>query len=517
MPGYLPRVSAQIGRGFDLRWSTIDGGGATPISGGVFSLNGTAGQPDAGAASGGTFALASGFWYEPDVALPILTVNDVSLAEGNTGTTNFVFTVTLSPAVNQTITVSAQTAPDTATSPSDFTTVAATLLTFDPQVTTQTFTVPVAGDALTEATEQFFANLSSPTNATLADAQGTGTIQNDDGTSSLTINNVAVTEGNVGTTDAIFTVTLSPASGQTVTVLAQTAPGNATDGVDYTGLPLTTLTFAPGATSQTVTVAVIGDTLPESVENFAVNLSTATNATITDAQGVGTITDDDGTPSLSINDVRVSEGNFGMVNAVFAVTLSPASTLPVAVVARTATVSGTAIAVAGTDYAAAGPISLTFAPGVTSQLVSVSVIGDTIPEPNETFAVTLSGATNATIADAEGVGTIADDDAHAEFQNDPGDDDTEDKPKETEEERQQRGRTDRSSQDDIRTEGNVVEIRRNEDPPVVVIANKDGLVELHLVGDARRELRNLEVGQYVVASGEKEHEQFYFIDDLSIE
>jgi hypothetical protein len=404
MPGYLPRVSAQVGGGFDLSWSTVDGGGATPISGGVFSLNGTVGQPDAGAASGGTFALASGFWHPAASALPTLSISDVSLAEGNVGTTNFV-----------------------------------------------------------------------------------------------------------------FTVTLSPASNQTVTVQVQSAAGNATEGVDYTALPLTTVTFAPGVTSQTVTVGVIGDTLPESTETFAVNLSGATNATIADAQGIGTITDDDGTPSLSINNVSVAEGDSGTVNAVFTVTLSPASTQTVTVVAKTAAGSGSAVAAVGTDYTATGPTTLTFAPGATAQTVTVAVIGDTSPEPDETFAVTLSGATNATIVDGEGVGTIVDDDAQAEYQNSPGDDDTEDKPKETDEQRQQRHRTDRSSQDDIRTEGNVVEIRRNEDPPVVVIANKDGLVELRLIGDARHELRKLKVGQYVVASGEKEHEQLYIIDDLSIE
>src|SRR5687767_8324485 len=78
MPGYLQRVSAQVGGGFNLSWSTVDGGGATPVSGGVFSLNGTAGQPDAGAANGGTFALASGFWHAVAGPLPTLSIADVS-------------------------------------------------------------------------------------------------------------------------------------------------------------------------------------------------------------------------------------------------------------------------------------------------------------------------------------------------------------------------------------------------------------------------------------------------------
>jgi hypothetical protein len=110
-------------------------------------------------------------------------------------------------------------------------------------------------------------------------------------------------------------------------------------------------------------------------------------------------------PSLSISDATVTEGNAGTVSAVFTVSLSATSTQPVTV--AYATVNGSAVA--GTDYVAAGG-TLTFAPGTLTQTVMVTVNGDTLPEPDETFFVNLSSSTNATIADAQGRGTIRNDD-----------------------------------------------------------------------------------------------------------
>src|SRR5690606_5822117 len=92
--------------------------------------------------------------------------------------------------------------------------------------------------------------------------------------------------------NATFTVTLSAASGQTVTVNYATADGTATQPADYTSTS-GTLTFTPGSTTQTITVPVIGEAVPEADETFFVNLSGASNATISDNQGVGTIINDD--------------------------------------------------------------------------------------------------------------------------------------------------------------------------------------------------------------------------------
>src|SRR5262249_9285223 len=160
--------------------------------------------------------------------------------------------------------------------------------------------------------------LSNPSNAILADNQGIGTINNDDPLPDLSINDVAVTEGNSGTTNAVFTVSLSAASGRTVTVNFATTNGTATAGSDYAATN-GTLTFAPGTMTRPITVRVNGDALNESDETFFVNLSTAVNASLSDTQGLGTIVNDDPLPGLAINDVTVNEGNTGTINATFKV------------------------------------------------------------------------------------------------------------------------------------------------------------------------------------------------------
>src|SRR5262249_29601736 len=134
----------------------------------------------------------------------------------------------------------------------------------------------------------------------------------------FSINDVTQAEGNAGTTSFTFTVTLSMSSSQTVTVQYATADGTATAPSDYTAVGLTTLTFAPGQTAQTVTVSVNGDTTSEPDETFFVNLSNASGAGIADGQGVGTIQNDDAppVPTLSISDVSQVEGNKGTSNFV---------------------------------------------------------------------------------------------------------------------------------------------------------------------------------------------------------
>ncbi len=222
---------------------------------------------------------------------PTLTINDVSVTEGNAGSVNAVFTVTLSAASGQSVSVNYATANDTAVAPGDYTANSNTL-TFAPGETTKTITVLVQGDLLDEVNETFFVNLSSATNATISDSQGQGTITDDDATPTLAINDVTVTEGNAGSVNATFTVTLSAASGQSVTVNYATANSTAVAPGDYTSTS-GTLTFAAGETSKTIVVPVLGDTLDEAEETFFVNLTSPTHATLADGQGQGTITDDD--------------------------------------------------------------------------------------------------------------------------------------------------------------------------------------------------------------------------------
>ena len=239
---------------------------------------------------------------------PSLSISNVNVAEGNSGTRNANFTISLSAASSKTVTVQYATATSgsfAATAGTDYVVVPLTTLTFTPGQTTKTVTVLVKGDTLDEMDERFVVNLSSPGNATLTDSEGFGTIFDDDAAPSLRISDATVIEGNSGTKPATFTVSLSAASGKTVTVqYATLVPSSfaATPGADYVTVPLTTLTFLPGETSKTVTVLVKGDTLDEVDERFLVTLSNAVNATFADSEGRGTITDDDAPPLLFEDD-----------------------------------------------------------------------------------------------------------------------------------------------------------------------------------------------------------------------
>ncbi len=343
---------------------------------------------------------------EPDPPLPVLAINGVTITEGDGGTLSAIFDVTLSAASPNPVTVDFTVADNTATAPADYI-AASGSLTFAPGVTRQSITVLIQGDTLDEPDETFFVTLFNPCNASLSTGQALGRILDDDPPPALSIADVTTPEGDSGVTDAVFTVSLSTASGQMVTVDYSTLPGTAAAPADY----LTTsglLTFPPGALSQTIRIAIIGDTVVEANETFLTNLTNPVNAAIAANQAVGTILNDDGL-TISIGDVTVMEGDTGTVAAIFTVSLSTPSALPVQVDYATADNSAAAPA----DYTAIPTTTLTFAPLVTVQTITVTVQGDTLDEADETFFINLSGATNATIADNQGLGIITDNDNSA--------------------------------------------------------------------------------------------------------
>ena len=224
----------------------------------------------------------------------------------------------------------------------------------------------------------------------------------------LSVGDLSVTERNAGEATANFVVRLASPSGKPVTVSYRTAGGatnSASAGADYTALPATTLSFAPWETAKAVYVKIKGDTLDETNETFRLLLSAPTNALISDNTGVCTITDNDAAPTLSVNDVSVTEGDAD-VTATFTVTLSAASAQTVKVMYQTT--NGTATAPA--DFKGVGLTTLTFAPGETTKTIAVTVRGDAAAEPVESFFVNLNGPANATIADAQGQCKITDDD-----------------------------------------------------------------------------------------------------------
>jgi hypothetical protein len=222
--------------------------------------------------------------------LPRIAISDRTLTEGNSGTKTFSFTVTLSSASDKTVRVNYATANGTALAGSDFTATSGTL-TFNPGQTSQTVSVVLLGDTAVEPDEMFFVNLSGASEATIGDSQGRGLISNDDTT--LRVSDATANEGHSGTTNFTFTITLSAAVSFPVTVTFRTGDLTAIAGSDYSAVASTPLTFNPGQTSKTFTVAVWGDTAVEANETFRGLLGSSTNAVISDGLGIGTIVNDD--------------------------------------------------------------------------------------------------------------------------------------------------------------------------------------------------------------------------------
>ena len=222
--------------------------------------------------SGGFLAVSlnDGTWILPPPPPPSVAVGDVTITEGNSGTRVATFTVTLSAAYDRTVTVPYATADGTAIAGGDYQAQSGTL-SFAPGQTSMTITVLINGDRLGEQDETFVVNLGGATNATIADGQGVATIMDDE--PRISISDVTRAEGKRGqTTLFTFTVTLSAAYDQAVTMSFRTANGSATtSGGDYiarTG----TLTFAPGETTKTITIEVKGDSKKEADETFYLDL-----------------------------------------------------------------------------------------------------------------------------------------------------------------------------------------------------------------------------------------------------
>jgi Calx-beta domain/Hydrazine synthase alpha subunit middle domain len=220
------------------------------------------------------------------------------------------------------------------------------------------------------------------------------------------IGDVTVAEGSSAAGgSAVFPVTLSLPSVQTVTVAYATADGSAVSGTDYQATS-GTLTFPPGTLTRTLTVPILGNSTDQGNRTFVLNLSNPVNGFVADGQAVATILDDDG-PALSASNQALTEGNSGTTNLIFSVSLAGPGAVAATVNYATADLSATA----GSDYVATAG-TLTFPPGVVSLSVSVPVNGDTLDEPDEHFALVLSEASNP-VSVGTGIGTIVDDDGVA--------------------------------------------------------------------------------------------------------
>lgn len=224
-----------------------------------------------------------------------LHVDDVTMTEGNSGTTSFDFTVSLeNPAPTGGVTFDIATMDGTATSPSDFTARSLSGVTIPAGSQSYTFSVLVNGDTLFENDEAFSVKVSNVVGVPIVDGDGSGTILNDDSGVFLSISDAFNNEGNSGTTPFQFTVSLSqaaPAGGVSFDIT--TSDGTANAPSDYTANSQIGVVIPAGETFVNFSVLVNGDLTPEADETFNVNVTNVSNALVTDAAGVGTILNDD--------------------------------------------------------------------------------------------------------------------------------------------------------------------------------------------------------------------------------
>ncbi|HSV03860.1 MAG TPA: Calx-beta domain-containing protein, partial [Phenylobacterium sp.] len=380
-----------------------------------------------------------------------ITISDptaITHAEGDAGTSWYVYTVTrtgdLSQASTANYAVTGYGANPASASDFDGGVLPTGEIWFGGGESVKQIWVPVTGDTTAEADEQFAVNLSNPTGAQILNNAALGTILNDDAgyvapsapasasapgaatTISLS-GDVAQAEGNDGTHYQIYTVTRAgDLSGPTTAEYAVSGYGaNPASASDFSGgvLPSNEIWFGGGESVKQIWVPVAGDTTPEADEQFALTLSNPTGAQILNGAAHGTILNDDAgyvapsapapdaatTISLS-SDIAQAEGNDGIDYQVYTVTragdLSGPTTAFYAV-----TPSGASPASASDFEGGVFPSNeIWFGGGESVKQVWIPVVGDTTPEPDEHFDLTLSNATGAEILNGVAHGTILNDD-----------------------------------------------------------------------------------------------------------
>lgn len=279
--------------------------------------------------------------------------------------------------------------------------------------TSTEFRVHIGGDSEDEANERFRVSLSNVSGALLGDGEGVGTIIDNDGPNNpvFSISDASVFEGNSGTKLATFMASISSPTDVPVTFGVYTVDETAHASTDYVATSFPNLVIPAGSTSTTFSVEIMGDTLMEGDESFEIRGNTPLSG-VTAAMGSqprGRILEDDAPrlPKLSVNDVRIAEGNNGHPLAIFTVTLSEPSANPVSFSFTTSDNS----AASPTDFTARMLTGLVIPAGRTTKQVSVSLNGDTDVEQEESFVVNVIDVVGATIEDGLAICEIVNDDA----------------------------------------------------------------------------------------------------------
>ena len=326
-----------------------------------------------------------------DDSVPTLTIDgETDLEDGQID-----FEVRLVGNTGQPVTVHYATADDTAQRDLDYVPMAG-MLTFAEGQSRHTIPVELLDDHIDEPDETFHMVLSEPVGATLAGPAGVGGIIDNDQAARLSVADATASESGGEMT---FVVSLDGEAAEPVTVRYATSDDTATAGLDYDETA-GELTFAAGETRRTVSVRLLGDDVDEPDETLNLRLSNPTNAAIASAKALGTITDDDQAPALTVVGTRAREGEA----ATFEIRKNGSTERPVTVRYRSS--DGTASV--GADYTFASG-TLTFEPETDSLTVPVRLLADETDEPDETFHLTLSSPTGATLAVDSAEGVILDD------------------------------------------------------------------------------------------------------------
>lgn len=358
----------------------------------------TLSNPSSGTDLGSVFSATATIINDDIPVVTISPTSSSSITEGNSGSQQLSFNVNLANASTSKVTLSYDTANGTATAGSDYTATSGTI-DFAPGETRKTISVPILGDTTIEGDETFTLKLSNPSGALPAGsiASATATIVNDD-VPVVTLSPVfstSITEGNSGSNKQLdFLVSLSNASYSRVSVSYATANGTASAGSDYVETN-GTIGFAPGETSKTISVPIVGDAVVEGDETFSLALSDPKGATLDSVASVNATIVNDDVPVVTIFGSSTTEGDSGSKELSFTVNLSIAASSPITV--DYATANGTdpnKDAQAGSDYTSVSG-TVGFAPGEKSKTISVPILGDKTVEGDETFTLTISKPSGA--------------------------------------------------------------------------------------------------------------------------
>lgn len=345
-------------------------------------------------------AQASGTIQDDD-APPSIVIDDVVMTE-QTGTMEF--TVRLSTTSRLDVFVEYATGDDSAHAGSDYSATSGRLL-IPAGMTLATILIDLRDDVLDEANEGFHVHLSQAENAIIRDDTALGLIRDNDPSPTLTMEDVTCNEDEGQMT---FIARLSEVSGRDVRVRYATRDGSALDGEDYEAVS-GDLLIPAGNLSAAITIPLRDDRRDESDETVFLCLNEAKHVRIAQDEALGTIRDTDPPPSLSINDVSAAEDTGTLT---FSVELFYPTYQDVTV--RYATRDGAAT-LAGDDYRVIPDSMLTIPSGEMRAEVSVSITDDPLIEGDETLFVALYEPLNATLAKAQGIGTIRDNDALPEL------------------------------------------------------------------------------------------------------